>query len=433
MIQLADNLGYLGPKPNFDRDYFLTCELMKLVTDAQIDDGHISYCAETKTHYEYLYSNTIDSRLGKWREFRPVDISLSPDSINPIQTKILYQLFNDINKKFDSIKEEIDSIDIELDGKLDPTSSKGVQNKVISAQFDFLGKEIASISNSFRDYVSKADVLGELDQESELPIQSKILYPVLTDLQGKVEKLIIEVEKIYPLDTKLSPSSTRPVENKAIFSEIKNLKTEVSDIKSILYYSSSPIIINFSANPVIIPLLIETTITLKWNCFRAGEDVTNKCTIFINDEEWKGDTNEMIITLTPETEKTYSYSIKAVYEENEYTNSLEITAIPPTYYGVWSMDDEKFPIVEDIIKLPEYWRDTKDIEISGLYINHESFIYAYPSSLGIINSVKDGNGFEYLWSDGGFTHVTRTIEGISYEVYFLNTPCKLSEFKFIFQ
>ena len=432
MIQLADNLGYLGPKPNFDRDYFLTCELMRLVTDSQIDDGHISYCAETKTHYEYLYSNTIDSRLGKWREFKPIDVSLNPDSINSVQNKTLYQIFEGINKKFIALKTELDSIDLEMDGKLDEESSKGVQNKVITAQFDFLGKEIASISNSFRDYVAKNEVLGNVDQESELPIQSKVLYPILTKLQEDVERLVIEVGKMYPLDTKLSPSSTRPVENKAIYAEIRSLTSEVNDIKSILYYSS-PIIIDFTADPIIIPLLVETTITLRWSCFRIGEDVTKDCKIYINDEEWKEDTNEMIIILTPETEEKYSYTLKVIYEENEYTESLEITAMPPSYYGTWNMGEEKSPTAADITNLPEYWRDTKELEANGLYINHESFIYAYPSSLGVINSIKDGNGFEYLWSEGGFSHVTRTIKEIPYEVYFLNTPCKLSEFKFIFQ
>lgn len=48
MIQVADNFNYRGKKPNFDRDSFDTLYDMKNYSENSLDDGHISYCKETK-------------------------------------------------------------------------------------------------------------------------------------------------------------------------------------------------------------------------------------------------------------------------------------------------------------------------------------------------------------------------------------------------
>lgn len=70
MIQIIDNLDHRSKKPNFVRDQFDTLQAMKLFPESDIDEGHISYCIETKKHYRFNADNLIDESTGKWREFK---------------------------------------------------------------------------------------------------------------------------------------------------------------------------------------------------------------------------------------------------------------------------------------------------------------------------------------------------------------------------
>lgn len=69
-LLIGDNFNYQANKPNFERDSFETLAAMKAYPETSIDDGHVSYCAETDKHYKYLSSNTVDGTTGKWREFK---------------------------------------------------------------------------------------------------------------------------------------------------------------------------------------------------------------------------------------------------------------------------------------------------------------------------------------------------------------------------
>ena len=68
-LTIGDNFKYQANKPNFERDSFATLEAMKAYPETSIDDGHLSYCAETNKHYKFLSSNTVNETTGKWREF----------------------------------------------------------------------------------------------------------------------------------------------------------------------------------------------------------------------------------------------------------------------------------------------------------------------------------------------------------------------------
>lgn len=77
-LTIGDNFKYQANKPNFERDSFTTLEAMKAYPETSIDDGHLSYCAETNKHYKFLSSNTVDETTGKWREFE-TGASISED------------------------------------------------------------------------------------------------------------------------------------------------------------------------------------------------------------------------------------------------------------------------------------------------------------------------------------------------------------------
>lgn len=79
-LTIGDNFKYQANKPNFERDSFATLEAMKAYPETSIDDGHLSYCAETNKHYKFLFSNTVDEITGKWREFE-TGVSISGDGV----------------------------------------------------------------------------------------------------------------------------------------------------------------------------------------------------------------------------------------------------------------------------------------------------------------------------------------------------------------
>ena len=66
-IEIADNFKYKGKLPNFARDNFLTLDEMVNCSENDFDNGHISYCAETRKHYVFNRNNTVDEELGLWR------------------------------------------------------------------------------------------------------------------------------------------------------------------------------------------------------------------------------------------------------------------------------------------------------------------------------------------------------------------------------
>ena len=66
-IQTADNFSYRGKKPNFERDSFATLAAMRAFDVSGLDEGHVSFCQETKRRYEYHSSNEVSPITGKWK------------------------------------------------------------------------------------------------------------------------------------------------------------------------------------------------------------------------------------------------------------------------------------------------------------------------------------------------------------------------------
>ena len=85
---IAITFGYEGDLPNFERDQFATLADMKQVVDT-IDEGHMSFCKETKKHYVFHSSNTLDATTGKWREIAdPAEVAASKQTIEAHKTKL---------------------------------------------------------------------------------------------------------------------------------------------------------------------------------------------------------------------------------------------------------------------------------------------------------------------------------------------------------
>ena len=68
-ISIADNFNYQASKPLDSRIKYDTLSAMKSAVDATLYDGCMAYCVATDKYYKWLSSNTVDTDLGKWREF----------------------------------------------------------------------------------------------------------------------------------------------------------------------------------------------------------------------------------------------------------------------------------------------------------------------------------------------------------------------------
>lgn len=68
-VLIADNFSYQGRKPLDNRIIQNTINDMKNLPDATIYDGIIVYVKTENKFYVYNSNNTVDSNLGKWREF----------------------------------------------------------------------------------------------------------------------------------------------------------------------------------------------------------------------------------------------------------------------------------------------------------------------------------------------------------------------------
>lgn len=99
-LTLGDNFSYQGAKPLDARLKYDTVAAMKAVADSTLYDGCLAYCTATEKTYQWKSSNTVDSTLGRWREFESggsvtVDSALSDASENPVQNKVIKTALDD--------------------------------------------------------------------------------------------------------------------------------------------------------------------------------------------------------------------------------------------------------------------------------------------------------------------------------------------------
>lgn len=96
-LLIGDNFNYQGQKPNFERDSFDTLESMVSYPETSIDDGHISYCKETKKHYIFNSSNK-STDTGKWREFSTTDGAYVIDYLTAESGTITQEQYNELQQ-----------------------------------------------------------------------------------------------------------------------------------------------------------------------------------------------------------------------------------------------------------------------------------------------------------------------------------------------
>lgn len=87
-FKITQNFDLKNTQPLDGRDQVRKAD-MKGFTDTVIDDGHLSYCPDDGKLYQYLYKNTVDAALGKWRE-------LDLDSCTPLTDAQIDGIFGNV-------------------------------------------------------------------------------------------------------------------------------------------------------------------------------------------------------------------------------------------------------------------------------------------------------------------------------------------------
>ena len=70
-------------------------------------------------------------------------------------------------------------------------------------------------------------------------------------------------------------------------------------------------------------------------------------------------------------------------------------------------------------------KTTKALNYTGINCVDSKIVYAYPKSQGLLSSVLDGSGFDYIDS---YDCLTMTVNGEDYYVYVMIDPTTLDDF-----
>lgn len=127
MTQVSSSFILRSKYPNFERDSFKTKNDMETVSSSWIDEGHISYCVETKKHYIFSTANG-ETGMTRWHEIpfvvdnkkRDVLYVENFNSLNALSHKegTLVYVGSEDMYYFDNGSKFIKLINIDIDSKL---------------------------------------------------------------------------------------------------------------------------------------------------------------------------------------------------------------------------------------------------------------------------------------------------------------------------
>lgn len=237
-------------------------------------------------------------------------------------------------------------------------------------------------------------------------------------------------------------------ELKYLVNELKKVfatKKEFSNIKDVV--DEPPVYVeptaSLSLNPVIMLRneLTEMSISPKFVQNDAGE--VNRVVVKRNDEILYdvGALDVFTDFVSADHNESVIYTVEIYFndgivkesllgvpdEENNIKGGMckvtqSITAYAPSFYGI--MDNDY-----NFINTVKILNPTKKYTFEHINMTSARFAYAYPSSYGEINSIKDANNFEYIQS---YTKTVMENDGVEYIVYILTDPVTITDFKQIF-
>lgn len=198
-IVIGNNFNYQGKRPNFVRDQFSTLEEMCNFPSTSLDEGHISYCIETRKRYIFSNENESIDSLGKWRELN--DTELNESSENPVKNKIITEKFNQVEE---ILAEAINELKAE---KVDIDKLKIVQENLENISISINTLATVARTGDYIDLINTPDIDNLPTKNSNNLVRSGGVYDTinedelviasaLIDLNEKIEKLNSNIENL---------------------------------------------------------------------------------------------------------------------------------------------------------------------------------------------------------------------------------------------
>lgn len=216
-IKIGSNFTFQGKQPNFERDRFATKAAMKAFPETNIDDGHLSYCAEDGNTYQFKSSNSVDAVTGKWRVFKD---GFSADTISTEPNQFLA---GPINTRGNIDLRKIDTSDLpDLKSKYQPINGNGIQE----------GPRAVGLSLGYRAQIG---YLKALISVSDTTSQVSPNWYYATD--GTLQDITTKIPKVT-LDDAVSTTSDNGVKNsvitKYVDGKVTTINSSITDVRTSL-------------------------------------------------------------------------------------------------------------------------------------------------------------------------------------------------------
>ena len=208
-------------------------------------------------------------------------------------------------------------------------------------------------------------------------------------------------------------------------------KTTKEVLESILFPYQKPII-SFSISPNTTVYESGTTVS----SIKFTISATKKSDIIQSIKVYDGST--LLTTITSGVASggtfTYTYSCNITsnttlkVEVSDGTSTVSatknITFANKSYYGFVA---DGTTVNETVIKALQnnVLKTSKALNYTGINCTDSKIVYAYPQNQGLLNSILDGSGFDYIDS---YDCTNITVDGVKYNVYVMIDPTTLDGF-----
>ena len=213
-------------------------------------------------------------------------------------------------------------------------------------------------------------------------------------------------------------------------SSVKN-KTTKEVLESILFPYQKPAV-SFSISPNTTVYESGTTVS----SIKFTISVTKKSDIIQSIKVYDGST--LLTTITSGVANggtfTYTYSCNITsnttlkVEVSDGTSTVSatknITFANKSYYGFVA---DGTTVNETVIKALQnnILKTSKALNYKGINCTNSKIVYAYPQNQGLLSSILDGSGFDYIDS---YDCTNITVDGVNYNVYVMIDPTTLDGF-----
>ena len=213
-------------------------------------------------------------------------------------------------------------------------------------------------------------------------------------------------------------------------SSVKN-KTTKEVLESILFPYQKPAV-SFSISPNTTVYESGTTVS----SIKFTISATKKSDIIQSIKVYDGST--LLTTITSGVANggtfTYTYSCNITsnttlkVEVSDGTSTVSatknITFANKSYYGFVA---DGTTVNETVIKALQnnVLKTSKALKYTGINCTNSKIVYAYPQNQGLLSSILDGSGFDYIDS---YDCTNTTVDGVNYNVYVMIDPTTLDGF-----